>query len=332
MKTTGLTLFAVMGLLIVGSSVVTSTVFAGENQIDVAAVVEHAPDPDPDMVFGTSVLLRTDEGVAFTLDTTDLVLGNAYTLWMLIDESPATAPAGNEAFVPFEIRLRIDGEFAAPDGSAGFSGFLPAGDLPAANGLNVLANVDGSFDDPEDASILFLVRDHGQLIPGMGFEQTHYVGGCGTGGCTTVQEAFHMGAGATLSLDVCVDVADRIDVDPPVPPQLHPFHIAGVIFDRGGTTPIGTYRCWGWRNPGEVSVINQVYSIDGRGSIQTQGLESFAIGAPRPVVGGDGDFIGVRGVGIIGPSFVDGFKPAGCSDSATVIGFEIDFHLLGGLN
>ena len=87
---------------------------------------------------------------------------------------------------------------------------------------------------------------------------------------------------AVLRLDVCVDpAADRIDVDPPVPPQLHPFHISGVIFDRGGTTPIGTYRCWGWRNPGEVSVINQVYSIDGRGSIQTQGLESFVATTPQ---------------------------------------------------
>ncbi len=134
-----------------------------------------------------------------------------------------------------------------------------------------------------------------------------------------------MGAGATLSLDVCVDpAADRIDIDPPVPPQLHPFHISGVIFDRGGKTPIGTYRCWGWRNPGEVSVINQVYSIDGRGSIQTQGLESFAMGAPRPVVGGDGDFMGVRGEGTIGPNFSNDFQPPGC----TAIGFEIDFLLL----
>ena len=134
-----------------------------------------------------------------------------------------------------------------------------------------------------------------------------------------------MGAGATLSLDVCVDpAADRIDIDPPVPPQLHPFHISGVIFDRGGKTPIGTYRCWGWRNPGEVSVISQVYTIDGRGSIATQGLEMFFIGATRPVVGGDGDFMGVRGEGTIGPNFSNDFQPPAC----TAIGFEIDFLLL----
>jgi len=36
MKTTGLTFFAVMGLLILGSSVVTSTVFASEDEIDVS--------------------------------------------------------------------------------------------------------------------------------------------------------------------------------------------------------------------------------------------------------------------------------------------------------
>lgn len=52
MKTTGLTFFAVMGLLILGSSVVTSTIFASEDEIDVAAVVARAPDSD--VVFGTS--------------------------------------------------------------------------------------------------------------------------------------------------------------------------------------------------------------------------------------------------------------------------------------
>ena len=55
MKTTGLTFFAVMGLLILGSSVVTSTVFASEDEIDVAAVVARAPDSD--VVFGTSSYL-----------------------------------------------------------------------------------------------------------------------------------------------------------------------------------------------------------------------------------------------------------------------------------
>lgn len=136
--------------------------------------------------------------------------------------------------------------------------------------------------------------------------------------------------GAVLSLDICIDVLDRIDIAPPNPPELHPFHIFGVIFERGDTTPIGTYRCWGWRNPGEVGVVSQVYAIFGRGSIQTQGIEGFAIGAARPVVGGNRDFMGVRGEGIIGRSFANGFQPPGCSDSE--IGFEIDFHILGGLN
>jgi len=177
MKTTGLTFFAVMGLLILGSSVVTSTVFASENEIDVAAVVARVPDPDSDVVFGTSVLLRTDEGVAFTLDTTMLVPGNPHTVWIFIDENSANGPGDNLADKAFEIRLRIDGGFSASDGSAGFSGFLPAGALPAADGMSVLAADDGFFHDPENANILILVRGHGSLIPGMALEQTHQIGG-----------------------------------------------------------------------------------------------------------------------------------------------------------
>ena len=163
MKTTGLTVFAVMGLLIVGGSVVTSSVFGhkgqghGSTEIDVAAVVEHVAAPPG--VFGTSVLLRTHEGVAFALDTTGLVPGNSYTLWMFIDESPAITGA-NPALEAFEIRLWIDGELSDPDGNARFSGFLPAGALPA---VDVRAPDDGSFDDPEGANIIFLVREHGPV-------------------------------------------------------------------------------------------------------------------------------------------------------------------------
>ena len=132
--------------------------------------------------------------MAFTLDTTMLVPGNPHTVWIFIDENSANGPGDNLADKAFEIRLRIDGGFSASDGSAGFSGFLPAGALPAADGMSVLAADDGFFHDPENANILILVRGHGSLIPGMAFEQTHQIGGCGTGGCATVQEAFHIGA------------------------------------------------------------------------------------------------------------------------------------------
>ena len=128
-------MFALMGLLIVGSSVVTSTVFAGENETDVAAVISLVSDPD--VVLGTSVLMRTDEGVAFTIDTTMLVPGNPHSLWIFIDETSANVPGPPPGLGRFEIRLRVDGAFAASDGSVGFSGFLPVGALPPVDGNSV---------------------------------------------------------------------------------------------------------------------------------------------------------------------------------------------------
>ena len=194
MKTTGLTLFAVMGLLIVGVSVVTSTVFAhkgqghGSTEIDVAAVVGH---PSGVGVFGTSVLLRTHEGVAFTLDTMGLVPGNSHTLWLFIDENQDEV--GNKALKAFEIRLWIDGEISDPDGNVRFSGFLPAGALPA---VEVKKANDGSFDDPEGANILFLVRDHGPVQAGLEYDQMHFLNAVcplPPDSCANTQEALHMG-------------------------------------------------------------------------------------------------------------------------------------------
>ncbi len=334
MKTTGLTLFAVMGLLIVGSSVVTSTVFAHENEIDVAAVVENVPDPDPNVVFGTSVLLRTDEGVSFTLDTTMLVPGNPHSLWMLIDESPATGPGANLAIKAFEIRLRIDGAFSASDGSAGFSGFLPAGALPAVDGMSVLAADDGSFDDPEAANILFFVRDHGLLIPGMEFEQTHHIGGCGEGGCANVQQAFH--AGGALTLDILLD---RINRNPLFPPSDGgPFHVQGMIYPAGtlagdpcpdppGVDPIGTYNCWGFspKAGGGPGFVNQEFNLFDRGKILLMGQEGPT--STLAVVGGTGDFVNVRGEATRRDQSqcTEGPNPP----PALTVRFTVDFDLIG---
>lgn len=166
----------------------TTLVSADGNDIDVVDVTDHFPSVPP-VVFGTSQLLRTHAGIAFKLDTTGLVAGTGYTLWMFIDESPASlpGPAGLEAF---ELRIQMGGEFAAADGSAQFSSFLPAGALPAANGLNVLAIDDGSFDDPHGADVLLIVRWHGSAKKGKEYKQTHFING-GPKTNMSVQEAFH---------------------------------------------------------------------------------------------------------------------------------------------
>ncbi len=185
-------ILGLVSMLVIGTSFST----LADNDLDVVDVVNHGATPTGQ--FGTSRLLRTDEGIAFELFTSQLVAGNPYTFWLFIDESPAEI-GGPPGLDRFEIRLNIDGRFADGAGEARFAGFLPTGNLPSPDGgLSVLATDDGSFDDPEEAAILFLVRAHGQTIAGMEFEQTNHVfGGCplppDPSDCVTIQEALHEG-------------------------------------------------------------------------------------------------------------------------------------------
>ena len=183
-----LSALGLVSLLVIGTSL--SGARADDHTIDIVDVTDHFPS-DPPLVFGTSELLRTDEGIAYKLDTTGLVAGTGYTLWMFIDESDASI-GGPPGLAPFELRIQMGGSFAAPDGSGQFSAFLPAGALPAANGMTVLAIDDGSFDDPEGADVLLLVRWHGPAESGFEYEQTHFING-GSVDNVSVQEAFHIG-------------------------------------------------------------------------------------------------------------------------------------------
>ncbi len=180
---------SVLGLVSMLVAGMFSSTFA-DDDLDVVGVVGH---PSGQGLVGVSRLLRTDEGIAFELFTTNLVAGNPYTFWLFIDESPAEI-GGPPGLDRFEIRISAGGRFADPNGDARFSGFLPAGNLPSANGMSVLAIDDGSFDDPEEGNILFLVRAHGPVIPGLEYQQTTNVAAaCDVNACATIQEALHEG-------------------------------------------------------------------------------------------------------------------------------------------
>ncbi len=189
-----LALFLIVGSIgsIWGDNPGPSVVDAKGKKIDVVDVTDHFPS-DPPVVFGTSQLLRTKEGVAFKLDTVGLVAGTGYTVWMFIDENDLTSlPAPSPLLSQYELRIQMGGEFSAGDGSGQFSSFLPAGDFLAHGPNHVLASDDGSFDKPEKADILLIVRWHGAAVFGSEYDQTHFVNG-GPVDNDSVQEAFHKG-------------------------------------------------------------------------------------------------------------------------------------------
>ncbi len=119
----------------------------------------------------------------------------------------------------------------------------------------------------------------------------------------------------TLKLEIDADESS-FDIIPSPMGQLA-FHIKGTIV--GDAT--GTFRCWGWILDGNFTNVNQIYSIDGRGAIMTQGVE-FGPTNNIAVTGGTGDFSNVRGEGFFG-------DPANPSPPVGSFDFSIEFDLRG---
>ncbi len=129
---------------------------------------------------GTSHVARSSEGVSFSLATTQLVPGNAYTLWLVIFNNPdgCQAPTpisscspddvGNPAAMPDIVYGT--GHVAGGSGQATFSGYRPAGDdsgsISEPIGLPAFGLV-----NPEGAEIHLVVHEHGpklaQYLPDM---------------------------------------------------------------------------------------------------------------------------------------------------------------------
>jgi hypothetical protein len=115
------------------------------------------------------------------------------------------------------------------------------------------------------------------------------------------------GVAEAKKLALFVDVDEASFVGPAAGEQ-GPFNVEG---DTGSGAQ--TFQCWGWIFENLAANVSQVYNIPGRGMIMTQGLE----GGLLAVVGGTGDFRGVRGEGL---------------QTFTGVGFDfnIEFDLKGG--
>ena len=99
--------------------------------------------------------------------------------------------------------------------------------------------------------------------------------------------------GKLLVLDVVPNGGDFSMVPDPIDDSQGPFYVSGTIFAHGSDVAIGEFHCWGYfAQGGSVVVVSQEFNLDGRGKIQTQGIEN---DGPRAVVGGTGDFRNVRG-------------------------------------
>lgn len=117
-----------------------------------------------------AMIVRTDRGISCNFLTTDLVPGNAYSIWVKIEEPD------NDTFI-----FNVAGGVANANGELSLGTHVTIGTVGPANGLNIIVG-GGEFDHPRDATISLLVRSHGPMIRGMQREQFNFLnGGCGPG-------------------------------------------------------------------------------------------------------------------------------------------------------
>ena len=140
--------------------------------------------------------------------------------------------------------------------------------------------------------------------------------------------------GRSLVVDVDVDLAGLKQTVG----DAGAFDLRGEIFEPGeiGGDAIGSFACWGTLPDGAAAgrtpAVSQEYNLSGRGKIQVQGVESFKglTGFPpfadaeepgiRAVVGGTGDFRGVRGDGE--------FEVLAFNQGAGLLEFQARFNLI----
>jgi hypothetical protein len=124
---------------------------------------------------GTSTLTRTGSGIAFSLQTSGLLAGDAVTVWWMVFN-----PDGSLS-VQYAAGHVID-----QGGAAEFGGHLSVGDTEG------VINGGPGLLDAQAANVVLVVRDHGSADPGRVDEQIHTFDSCNPT-CTDLQMSMHTG-------------------------------------------------------------------------------------------------------------------------------------------
>ena len=115
--------------------------------------------PTGDTVNGSqSTLVRTEDWLAVSIHTHNLPAG-AYTFWWIIDEDGGGLSPAN----PRSIGVNAGGAIVGSDGMVNFDAVLHAGVIPERDWVTVLRNGDGTFDTTQTATVMVVVRYHGEV-------------------------------------------------------------------------------------------------------------------------------------------------------------------------
>ncbi len=158
----------------------------------------------PTLVPGaSSKITRNSRGVTATLNTSGLMPGNAYTMWMVVFNEPdecATTPCTGDDVAPGTAAvvdvIYVAGNVVGSSGTATFSGRRAAGDNSKSLFTQLGADAPGLI-DPRVAPMHLVVRDPGPAIPGQHPSQLQTFDAA----CTPAS-SFGLGSGANVCADV----------------------------------------------------------------------------------------------------------------------------------
>ena len=137
--------------------------------------------PAESVEVGTSTLVRSDSGIAFSLQTSGLPAGHAVTVWWMV-VNPDAAPSV----------LYAAGHVIGDTGTAGFGGSLQEGDTDGVVELPDLSLA--GLLDATGATVVLVVRDHGPVRPDIVQQQIQTFNVCNPT-CTDLQMSIHPAAG-----------------------------------------------------------------------------------------------------------------------------------------
>jgi hypothetical protein len=152
-----------------------------------------------DLLPGAATLTRSPKGISYSVHTSGLTPGHAYTVWVVVFNRPENCVDGCNApdvSVP-AVRAAVGygaSYIAGQNGNSNFHGSLNRGSPPAGRQVNegvVPAGTTNRLEDPMRAEIHLVVRTHGMPIAGQAAQQlTTFELGCAV--CANVQAAMFL--------------------------------------------------------------------------------------------------------------------------------------------
>ena len=162
-----------MGVLLVASGLFSAKAFAASASRSTAALFDAKKSIKKNRgIVGQSIVKRDDNGISFSIRTSGLKEGHAYTVWMIIMQKPGDKKS--------MIAVHATGGVVYNSAKTFFSGRVGVGKIHDARGDRSAVRFNGNFTKPRKAMIMFAVTHHGKAIPEKVHEQitSRFGGNC----------------------------------------------------------------------------------------------------------------------------------------------------------